>query len=120
MSRNAHSSVMMWSFISNNSYDPQIEIILQCFKVLTYTLKKLETVERLTGIDLWVTNVEPSIAIVFRMPNDKIAIKYSLPNFSLCIDGNIQHMTHVFIMKHVTTELIDALVIDLMSPGAFI
>ena len=119
LSRNTHSSVMLWSFISNNSYDAQIQIILQCFKVLAYALKELKTVETLTGTDLWVTNVEPSIAIVFRRPNDKIAIKYSLPNFYLCIDGSIRHMTHIFIMKHVTTELIDALVIDLMSPGAF-
>ena len=83
LSRNAQSSVMLWSFISNNSYDVQIQIVLQCFKVLTYALKKLKTIETLTGTDLWVTNVEPSIAIVFRRPNDKIAIKYSLRNFSL-------------------------------------
>ena len=120
VSRNAHSSVMLWSFISNNSYDAQIQIVLQSFKVLSYALKKLKMVETITGTDLWIINEEPSIAIVFRKPNHKIAMKYSLPNFPVCIDGNLRHMTHMFVMKHVTTELVDTLVTDLMAPDAFI
>ena len=120
VSRNAHSSIMLWSFISNNSYDAQIQILLQSFKVLSYALKKLKMVETITGTDLWIANEEPSIAIVFRRPNHKIAIKYSFPNFPVCIDGNMRHMTHMFIMKHVTTELVDALFTDLMAPDAFI
>ena len=120
VSRNAHSSMMLWSFISNNSYDAQIQIVLQSFKVLSYALKKLKMVETITGTDLWIINEEPSIAIVFRKPNHKIAMKYSLPNFPVCIDGNLRHMTHMFVMKHVTTELVDALVTDLMAPDAFI
>ena len=40
VSRNAHSSIMLWSFISNNSYDAQIQIVLQSFRVLSFVLKK--------------------------------------------------------------------------------
>ena len=120
VSRNAHSSIMLWSFISNNSYDALIQILLQSFKVLSYAMKRLKMVETITGTDLWITNEELSIAIVFRKPNRKIAMKYSLPNFPVCIDENMRPMTHMFIMKHVTTELVDALATDLMAPDAFV
>ena len=37
----------------------------------------------------------------------------------LCIDSEKRPLVQMFAMKHVTTDLIDALIEDLQAPGVF-
>ena len=119
VSRNAHSAVLLWSYISTNSYDAQVTTILECFRVLTYTLGRFKELQNKVGIDLWVMNTLPSLSIIFRQPNLRIVLKYSLTTSSLCIDSEERQLAQMFVMKHVTTEGIDAFMEDLQAPDAF-
>ena len=92
VSRNVHSTILLWSHICQNSYDKEVETVLKCLKLAAYAIEKLEALEREIGIDLWVTYYEPSI--LFRSPNSKIAVKYSLPTQVLCIDSEDRSYTH--------------------------
>ena len=119
VSRNVHSTILLWSHISKNPYDKEVESVLKCLKLASYAVEKLKALEREIGIDLWVTYYEPSLAILFRSPNFKICIKYSLPTQTLCIEGQRRCYTHIYIMKHVTINLINSIIKDLQAKDSF-
>ena len=119
LSRNAHSSVLLWSFISKNSYSAQVQSVLQCLKVVSYAMQKLKEVEVEIGQDLWITHFKPSLAILFRSPNDRICMKYTLTSQLFRIDGELRPYVRIHVMRKVTAELIDSLIEDLRAPDAF-
>ena len=102
-----------------HNYDKEVESVLNCLKLALYAIEKLEALEREIGIDLCVTYYEPSLAILFRSPNSKIAVKYLLPTQVLCIDGQDRFYTHIYIMKHVTIQLVDSIIKDLQTKDSF-
>ena len=53
VSRNVHSTILLWSHICQNSYDKEVESVLNCLKLALYAIEKLEALEREIGIDLW-------------------------------------------------------------------
>ena len=118
-SRNAHSALLLWSFISTNSYDAQVESILQCLKIVMYAIRKFKELEKSIAIDLWIINFLPSLSIMFRRPNQKIIVKYTLTTSCLSIDAHVRPYAQIFIMKHVTTDIVDSFIKDLKAPDAF-
>ena len=119
LSRNAHSAVLLWSFISSNSYDTQVSTVLKCLKVAKYTVEQFKKLEIKLNIDLCVMNISSSLSVIFRRPNARIVEKYTLFCPTLSIDSELRRLSQIYIMSHVTTEMIDALVKDLSSPDAF-
>ena len=65
--------------------------------------------------DLLVARSDLSLSIRFRRPNSDLCKKYSLSNET--IDGH--QYSHIFIMEHVTEELLNEFIEDLKVPGAF-
>lgn len=119
LSRNAHSTFLLWSYISSNSYDAQVQSVLQCLHLVSYTVCKMKELENETGMDLKIINYSPSLSILFRKPNTHIILKYTLTVPTLVIDGEECQFAQIYIMKHITTDKIDCFISDLQSPDAF-
>ena len=119
LSRNAHSLPLLWSFISSNSFDKQVADIVQCLNLVQYALSKLKELEVRLGMDLMIMNTPPSLSILFRKPNARIIFKYSLTFASLVIDSKDVDVAQIYIMRHITTNKIDAFITELESPDAF-
>ena len=119
VSRNGHSAVLLWSFISSNSYEAQVATILKCLHVVKYTVEQLRELQLKLNKDLWITNNSPSLSVVFRQPNAIIVEKYTLSCKTVYIDSHPRHVSQIFIMPHVTTDKIDIFIKDLCVPGAF-
>ncbi|MCO5601073.1 hypothetical protein L7F22_055190 [Adiantum nelumboides] len=108
-SRNGLSAILMWDNIARHSYEDQIRKALHLERLGAYTEKSLRNLQdEVLKEDLYVT-------VRFKRANDELCKKYSLSNEDL--DG--KRYSHVFMMEHVTTELVDALVEDLSQEGAF-
>ena len=120
LSRNGHSTVALWSYISTNSYDDQVATVLKGLRIVKYAVKCFAQLQERIGIDLWVMNSSPSLSVVFRRPNNRIVEKYTLCLCTLCIESQERPVAQIYAMKHVTTELIDALMNDLSTPDAFL
>ena len=120
LSRNGHSAILLWSYISNNSYHSQVESVLSCLENVKYTLKCLNKLGRRTGLDLRILHFAPSLSILFRKPNDWIVSKYSLSTCSLKIHSHEFQFAQIYMMRHVTHAKIDSFIADLQSPDAFI
>lgn len=119
LSRNGHSSILLWSYISLNSYDSQVATVLECLHLVSYTLDQLRKLQSKLGTDLWITNYPPSLAILFRKPNSETVEKYTLFCPTVCIKSEIRHLSQIYIVPHVTSKLIDSLIEDLSKPDAF-
>ena len=119
LSRNGHSSILLWSFISSNSYDTQVACIIQCQNLVKYAVSKLKDLEKHVGFDLRIMNFPPSLSIMFIKPNTNIVLKYSLMLTSLHIDSKKIDFAQIYIMRHVTRDKINSFIADLTSPNAF-
>ena len=42
LSRNAHSAILLWSYISTNSYDKQVKDVLSCLYHVSYAMERLK------------------------------------------------------------------------------
>ena len=119
LSRNGHSVVLLWSFISLNSYDAQVSTVLKCLSIAEYVLQSLKDLQQKLSIDLWISYTSPSLSIVFRRPAARIVQKYTLSCSTLWIDSQVRHVCQICTLKHVSKQTIDALVEDLQAPDAF-
>ena len=119
LSRNVHSSFLLWSYISSNSYDDQVASILRCLRLVSYTIRKMKELEKKIGLDLRIIHFPPSLSILFRQPNTRIVLKYTLTTSPLCVEGKEQPFAQVYIMKHITTGKVDSFICDLEATDAF-
>ena len=120
LTRNAHSLILLWSFISSNPFDRQVADIVQCLSLVQYALTKLKELEKRLGMDLMIMNTPPSLSIMFRKPNAHIVFKYSLTFACLHINSKEVNFAQIYIMKHITMDKIDAFITDLQSPDSFV
>ena len=119
LSRNAHSSCQLWSYISLNPYNTQVESVLSCLRHVAYAVTQLRALEKRIGMDLRIMNFPPSLSIIFRRPNTQIVVKYALTIFSLHIESKELPFAQIYMMRHVTTDKIDAFIEDLQAPDTF-
>jgi histidine decarboxylase len=118
-SRNGLSAMVLWDYLAKNSYERQIEKALDTEKVADYAVQQLKALEETLAVDLWVERTPLSLTIRFKQANPEIIFKYSLSSETLYVNGQKRAYSHIFIMPHVTTELIDRLIEDLRQPDAF-
>ena len=119
LSRNAHSPILLWSYISSNSYDTQVANITRCLDLVPYTLHKLRELEKRLRLDLMIMNAPPSLSVLFRKPSTRIVLKYALTVATLVIESEECAFAQIYVMRHITTDKIDCFVSDLKSPDAF-
>ena len=60
--RNAHSVLVLWSYISTYSYDEQVKMGVEAEETACYAEKKLKELEAEIQQDLWVANACTSLA----------------------------------------------------------
>ena len=119
-SRNAHSALVLWSYISTHSYDEQAKLVVTALEIAAYAVQKLKEVEIDIKHCLGIIHSPASLAICFIRPhNEEILKKYTLFGHWLHIDGRWQQYVHIYITNGVTTSKIDELVKDLKMPSAF-
>ena len=119
LSRNGHSAILLWSFVSNNSYDAQVATVLECVRVVQYAVQQFRELQARLDKDLWIMHTLPSLSIIFRRSNPDIVEKYTLSCSNLYIDSEERCISQVYVVPHVTTEMIDCLVRDLELSHAF-
>ena len=118
-SRNAHSALVLWSYISTYSYEEQVKMAVEAEETALYAEKKLKELETKIQQDLWVLRAPASLAVCFKRPNDSIIRKYCLASHWLHIDREWRQYAHIYVMVGVTRLKIDELVDTLHVPNAF-
>lgn len=118
-SRNGFSAILFWDYLAQNSYEAQVNKVLYTENIATYAYLQLKALEEKLDEDLWVRHTPLSLTIRFKRANDDIVFKYSLSGETLYVKGQKREYSHIFIMAHVTTTLIDELIQDLSQAGAF-
>jgi histidine decarboxylase len=109
-SRNAFSPLIMWNFLARNSEQAQIDMIVRAEEIAAYAEERLSTVP-----GAWeVARTPYSLAVRFLQPDDNIVHKYSLATVPLRdSDGGHTDYAHLYVMPHVTRELVDQLAEDM-------
>ncbi|WP_018503636.1 pyridoxal-dependent decarboxylase [Parafrankia discariae] len=118
-SRNGFSPLVMWDQLARRSYDDQIRAAVECDRLAGYAHDRLRDLQAESGRDLWVARSPCSLAVRFRRPSASIVTRYSLSCETTRVAGLARPYAHLYAMRHVTRDLIDALIRDLAAPGAF-
>lgn len=119
-SRNGFSSLILWDYISKNSYEDFKNKVKQTEQIADYAYEKLKQLEKDLNEDLWVERSTDSLTIRFKKVNPDIVFKYSLSGEDLYYNEDIRSYSHIFIMESVTEKLIDRFIEDLKKPNAFL
>ncbi|KAH7351577.1 hypothetical protein KP509_19G003700 [Ceratopteris richardii] len=115
-SRNGLSPMLLWDNIARNSYEDQVQKALDLEELAAYAEDKLLYLQnQVLHTDLYVARTKLALTVRFKRANDELCRKYSLSNEDL----NGLRFSHIFLMEHVTTELVDQLIEDLSREGAF-
>lgn len=117
-SRNGFSAMILWDYLAKHSYERQIDKAVRLEELAEYACQRLKELESKQG-PLWVSRTPLSLTLRFKQANHQISFKYSLASENLYLEGQLRPFSHIYIMEHVTRELIDELVSDLSKPGAF-
>ena len=118
-SRNGHSAIIFWSYISTYSYEEQAKKAIAALEIAIYTEEKLKELESEIKTCLWVMRSPSSQAVCFKRPNEQIMRKFTLSGQTMHIDGEWRKLVHVYITCGLTTSKIDELVDSLRMPDAF-
>ena len=114
-SRNGLSALNWWTYISTYNYDSQVNKVVNCLKLAAYTYEQLKKCPQ----DIWLEYSPLTLSVRFRKPNDEITYKYSLAVETIKEEGENRTYVHLYVMGHVTQEVIDRLLTDLKRPGAW-
>jgi histidine decarboxylase len=119
-SRNGFSSMILWDYLAKAPEEVQIRKAISLMKLAEQTYERLSLIQRgREPHDLWVGRSPLSLTINFRRPNDRIVQRFSLSNDTLTVDGEKRNYSHIFIMEHVTEELVEKLVAALAADDAY-
>jgi histidine decarboxylase len=122
-SRNAFSAIVLWDFVARHSDEVQVKLIVECERRAGETMTKLRAVDEQLQKDgkdgLMLARTENSLSIRFRMPNHDIVRRYSLAHVPIAHNGGVIDYSHLYVMPHVTDDLVDRLVKELMDKDAF-
>ena len=119
-SRNAHSALALWSYISTYSYEEQAKRAIEALKMAIYAEQRLKELEADIKQDLWVVHSPASLAVRFKRPNATILSKYHIAGCSSYVDGEWRQYVYIYTIDgEIKKPKIDELVEDLHSPNAF-
>ena len=118
-SRNGHSVLLLWSYISMYNYEEQAKVAVTALNIAAYTVQKLKELELELKQNLRIIYSPSSMAVCFKRPHERITRKYSLSGHWLHIEGEWHQYVHIYIMNGVTKAKIDELIGDLGTPDAF-
>ena len=123
-SRNGHGVIIVWDFLSKKSYHYLTEEAVKAEKIVSFLFKKFQDLEKDLGEDLWLSRSPGTLMVCFKQPREDIVLKYSLACDKLLVEtkqGGLERRlySHISVMPHVQEDLIERIMNELMSPGAF-
>ncbi|GHU56838.1 hypothetical protein AGMMS49975_20960 [Clostridia bacterium] len=127
-SRNGFSALILWDFISKNSVEDLIARIEKGLTLTDYAITKLEEVQAFRAKaygepadGLWIEHSKYALTVRLRKANDDITFKYSLSGEELYVKDKVKPLkySHIYLMDHVTKELLDEFAEDLKAEDAF-
>ncbi|MCC8187050.1 MAG: hypothetical protein LIP08_05950, partial [Bacteroides sp.] len=116
-SRNALSPLIMWEYLSKNSYADFIKKVETGLTITGYAVEQLQALQEEIGLDLWVEYTPLTLTVRFRKAAPEVVTKYSLSGEDLYVGDEERSYSHIYIMAHVTKELVDNLIADLRTYG---
>lgn len=114
-SRNGFSALLFWLYLTKNSYDVQIQKILFQLRMSEDVYLRLKRLSIELRRELHVHRSPLSLSILFLCPNKEIVEEFSL---STQTENGIKY-AHIFVMEHLTNEMINQLIEELQRTGAF-
>ena len=119
-SRNGASPLVMWDFHSKYSEEDKARMAANCVQMAESLDEKLHRVEEQLGYSIQVRHSPMSLAVRFLRPNKEIMEKYSLCQDYEKVNSKWEEFTHVYCMRHVTSEVLEELCEDLTKhPNPF-
>ena len=119
-SRNAHSAIALWTYISTLSYDEQARRAVEALKMAFHVEQKLKELEAEIKRDLWIMHSPSSLAVGFKRPNERISRKYCLCKSWLFAEGQWRQFVHIYTIDgDLKSSKINELVESLRCPDAF-
>lgn len=118
-SRNAFSALVLWDFFSKNSLEDLRNKAVYSLEMAQYVFTQLRTLEKDLEQDLWVEYSPGTLTVRFKKVNPDIVFKYSLSEEILIVNGERRVYNHVYLMGHVTQDLVDQLIKDIYNEHAF-
>lgn len=126
-SRNGLASIVMWNHLARHSEADHLATVVRVTELADYAAGRLRDLSaELAGRGepgaedgLHVGHTEMSLSVWFRQPTKDIVFKYSLACVPLDVGGVEHDYSHLYVMPHVTKEMIDDLIDDLGRPGVF-
>lgn len=118
-SRNGFSALLLWDYLARYSYDRNIQKLVEAEELAQYAVERLHDLERKLKDDLWIERSPLALTVRFKKAHESVIFKYSLSGDRIRVNGKLRDYSHIFLMEHVTRELIDSLVKDLGRKGRF-
>jgi histidine decarboxylase len=118
-SRNGFSALILWDYLAKHSYESLVQKALNLEVLASYAENQLRILSQKIGVDLWVDRSPLSLTIRFKEASPALIYRYSLSGETLYVNGERRQYSHIFIMEHVTKELIDRFINDLAKSDAF-
>jgi len=117
-SRNGFSALIFWEYLSNRSFKDHVKEVVKVENLAEYTYNKLKSLD--TKNRLWIQRSPFSLTIRLKTPSKKLVFKYSLSQEELYVNGKKREYAHIYIMEHVTKNLVDNFIEDLKEENYFI
>jgi histidine decarboxylase len=121
-SRSAFSPIVMWDSLARLSEDDQIDMVVEAVEVARFAEREIGAI----GDNVWDVRRTPwSLSVWFKIPDPQILQDFSLATVPVG-DSLTDNYAHLYVMPHVTRELVTKLVQRLRAsapsapePGAF-
>jgi histidine decarboxylase len=116
-SRNGLSALIFWEYLSERSEEEHISEAVRCELLARRTFKELKERDK-RGVAM--LNRNPfSLSIRMKLPEESIVEKYSLAKEVFFVKNRATKFAHIYIMRHVTDEVISEFIEDLEKSNYF-
>jgi len=118
--RSGLACLVWWHTLAARGHTEQVRAVCNALGLADYLTERLRELEETLGIPLWVDRADQSLAVRFRRPADPIVAKYGLVGERARVGTDPERdYVHIFLMPHVSKEVIKLLLADLSEPGAY-
>ncbi|TDD82686.1 pyridoxal-dependent decarboxylase [Actinomadura rubrisoli] len=126
-SRSGLACVILWNHLAQHSTCDHLRTAVRAVGLADYAAARLRVLsdelaargEPGAEDGIHVGHTEQSLSVWFRRPCRELVMKYSLACVPFNRGGTRVDVSHIYVMPHVTAQLINDLVADLSRPGAF-
>ncbi|MBO2450734.1 hypothetical protein J4573_26760 [Actinomadura barringtoniae] len=112
-SRSGLAAIAMWNHLARRSEVDHITEIVSALRLADYAADRLRDL----GPHLEVGHTPNSLSVWFRQPAEQVVDAYCLACVPLNVNGVQRDFSHIYLMPHVTQQVIDEFVAALKADG---